>query len=378
MLRRSLSLRQAPKIDFFPNGACKITLDHPKALNAVSHDTVKPMRDLLFDHIANPATNKVTRAFVIRGAGAKAFCSGGDVVSIAKNTPNDVRAKFFYTEYQVNNAISEVHVPYVALWNGIVMGGGFGVSIHGSHRVASPQTLFAMPETAIGLFPDVGGSWILPRLPHEGLGLFLALSGTRLKGGDTFHAGLATSYARDVEHLDKIEDGILNGEKDVQGLIKEFSEPATAVPPFSLEKDLPKIKQYFGKHHTSLQSIVMGLKEATDDKWAQDLYNKLQFFSPTSIAVSYEAFQRGAACKTRAEMFEMEYRLVQQMANHHDFYEGVDALLLRKDKQPKWAPNSLDAVTSEQVGKMFEKRADNQPTWDPRTLEDDAFKGGYL
>merc|ERR1712000_484635 len=103
------------------------------------------------------------------------------------------------------------------------------------HRVASPQTLFAMPETAIGLFPDVGGSWILPRLPHEGLGLFLALSGTRLKGGDTFHAGLATSYARDVEHLDKIEDGILNGEKDVQGLIKEFSEPATAVPPFSLE-----------------------------------------------------------------------------------------------------------------------------------------------
>jgi enoyl-CoA hydratase/carnithine racemase len=384
MLRRSLTLRLPPKVDYFPNGSCKFTLDHPKALNAVSWETVQVIRDVLFAHLNNTitaSTPAVTRAFVIRGAGPKAFCSGGDVVSIAKNEPRDVRGKFFYTEYQVNHAIGEVRVPYVALWNGIVMGGGFGVSIHGSHRVATPQTLFAMPETAIGLFPDVGGSWVLPRLPHDGLGLYLALSGARLKGADTLHAGLATSFASNAEALDKIENGILTGSGPVEAIISEFSDKVTSssssVPPFSLQQELPNIQKYFGRHNKSLKSVLSGLRDAKDDKWAQDLYAKIQTFSPTSVAVSFEAFQRGAACKTRAEMFEMEFRLSQTMSNHNDFYQGVDALLLTKHKNPKWNPATLDEVTDEQIAKLFEKRSPNQPTWSTRALENDVFGDYY-
>ena len=365
----------APKIEKLPHGVCRITLDNEKSLNAVTHETVKHMRDLLLPHVAGDAAARaaVSKAFVIRGAGAKAFCAGGDVVSIAKQEPAGVRERFFYTEYQVNYAIGELSVPYIALWNGIVMGGGFGVSVHGSHRVCSPQTLFAMPETAIGLFPDVGGSWVLPRLPIDGLGLYLALSGARLKGADVVHAGLGTHYVTTPERLDLLEQRLVSPDgPSPRAAIAEHCESRNLLPAFSLAPHIDKIAKYFGKQHATLASVVGGLKASTDP-WAADIYKKLVAMSPTSVAVSFEAQRRGAKCATRAEMFAMEFCLSQSMANHHDFYEGVDALLLSKHKNPKWAPATLDEVDQAQVARMFDKFKPSQPTWDPTTPEAVAF-----
>lgn len=391
MLRRTLSQHMKPVVEHFPHGVTKLTLDNAKTLNAVDHETVQVMRNILFDRLNNKTQEK---AFVVRGGGPKAFCSGGDVVSIATNNPAGVRHKFFYTEYQVNHAIGElasIGVPYISLWNGIVMGGGFGVSIHGSHRVCSPRTLFAMPETAIGLFPDVGGSWVLPRLPHTGLGLYLALAGVRLKGADILHAGLGTSYVSSIEALDKLEAALLDASKSflldskrgnalesAAALIETIAEPKSQLPPFSLQPHLDKIQKYFGPQHATLPELLAGLEagSAAGDTFAAEALAKITKDSPTSVAVSYLAFQRGAKCSTRAEMFEMEYRLSQSMANHNDFYQGVDALLMSKSGAPKWQPASLAEVFKNPgaVEKLFEKREAAQPTWDPRTPEEVAFK----
>ncbi|CUG91721.1 enoyl-hydratase isomerase family protein, putative [Bodo saltans] len=216
MLRRCATLRNVDVKDFARTRL--VTLNREKALNALNVPMVAQMAKA---YIQEPHADPEA-VYVLKGAGAKAFCAGGDVVTLVRDA--NAQREFFYNEYQLNyHILSMKQQQQVALWDGIVMGGGVGVSIHGKYRVASEKALFAMPETSIGLFPDVGGSWFLPRLPNKAIGLYLSLTGQRLKGADLKHAGLATHYVAS-SLIPQLEEALCNVQKptEVAAILDDF------------------------------------------------------------------------------------------------------------------------------------------------------------
>uniref|UniRef100_A0A0K0E7U6 3-hydroxyisobutyryl-CoA hydrolase, mitochondrial n=1 Tax=Strongyloides stercoralis TaxID=6248 RepID=A0A0K0E7U6_STRER len=329
-----------------------ITLDRPKALNALNLEMVRE----IYPQMKEWNTKSSCSLVVIKGAGEKAFCAGGDVVSVTKSAKSngDIHKLFFKEEYQLNNLISKCKMPYVALIDGITMGGGCGLSINGRFRVSTERTLLAMPETALGLFPDVGGSYFLTRLPHN-LGMFLALTGYRLKGLDVYFSGMATHHVQSKD-LEVVENELLNlkdsecNDLTVDKLLKKFMPKEASVKEnFTLDPLLKKIESIFNAD--TYEGIIKNL-ENDNSEWSKSQLEILSKMSPTSLKITFEQLKRGKTME-HSEVFPMEYRLTQRFMEDFDFHEGCRAILIDKDRNPKWKPSSTSEVSDETVKKYF-------------------------
>lgn len=331
-----------PEVLFARDGvAGVITLNRPKALNALTLNMVRLMHPQLQAWAADDAVKLV----IIEGAGEKAFSAGGDIRALhdwGKARDHHV-IDFYREEYRLDNYIKHYPKPYIALMNGIDMGGGVGVSVNGSHRVASERLTFAMPETGIGLFPDVGGTYFLPRCPGA-VGMFLGLTGERLKASDAIYAGIADVFVAS-EHLSGLKAKLAAGES-FDSAAKEFSSDAGEAP---LKTHRDKIDQHFSKG--SVPEIIASLK-ADGGEWATKVLATLETKSPTSLLVTFGQIRAGAKLDF-AEAMKLEFRLTNRFMRGHDFYEGVRAIIIDKDQSPKWQPATLADVKASDVEAYF-------------------------
>ncbi|WP_084418506.1 enoyl-CoA hydratase/isomerase family protein [Henriciella litoralis] len=317
--------------------AGRITLNRPKALHALNLDMCELMTEAL---IAWQDDADVELIVVDHADGTRGFCAGGDIRMLQESGKADGQEarEFFASEYRLNTLIKEYNKPYVALQDGVTMGGGVGISVHGTYRVATPNTLFAMPESGIGLFPDVGGGWFLPRLDGA-TGMWLALTGARLKGEDVLAAGVATHFAEDPAGLaDKLcEDGV----SALDGLKTEASR--------SYAEHQEEIDACFGKD--SVEDIVAALETGSD--WAKAQAETLASKSPLTLKVAHRQLTEGGKMSDFRENMKMEYRIGGRLVCTENFIEGVRAVLIDKDHKPNWQPPTLEAVTPELVDSFF-------------------------
>jgi enoyl-CoA hydratase len=318
----------------------RITLNRPNVLNALDLDMIRAIAGALETWGEQPEVHAV----VIQGAGERAFCAGGDIRQIRELVlagRHEAVETFFVTEYALNQAIAEYPEPYVALIDGACMGGGIGVSVHGRIRVASEAALLAMPETAIGMFPDVGASYLLPRLPGA-LGMFLALTGTRMRGADAVHAGLATHYVPRAA-LPGLSAALA---RDGVAVVAAHAEP---LPPFSLAAEREAIDRCFGAE--SVPDILARLA-AEDNGWAREVAATLRSMSPSSLLWSFELLRRGAR-STLPQALATELALTRHVTRHHDYLEGVRAMVVDKDRRPQWRPARVEDVDPAEIAAMF-------------------------
>ncbi|XP_033473419.1 3-hydroxyisobutyryl-CoA hydrolase, mitochondrial [Epinephelus lanceolatus] len=328
-----------------------ITINRPKVLNALNLTMVQQ----IYPQLKKWENDNEIDIVIIRGAGGKAFCAGGDIraVTEAGKVGDPLAEDFFREEYILNNAIGSCRKPYIALIEGITMGGGVGLSVHGRFRVATEKTLFAMPETAIGLFPDVGGGYFLPRLRGK-LGLFLALTGFRLKGRDVQRAGVATHFveSKKIPDLEKeLVDLKSPSAEDVSKVLDSYQNQSSldSEKPFVLDKHMSDIDRLFSS--SSVEGIVQNLK-ADGSEFANKQAETLSKMSPTSLKITYRQLQAGATLSLQ-DVLVMEYRLSQACMRGCDFYEGVRAVLVDKDQNPKWNPSTLEEVSEQAVEQCF-------------------------
>lgn len=332
------------------------TLNRPQALNALTHDMVKA----LFDQLTQWAGLNAVKAVMVRSDSEKAFCAGGDIRWLYENAKQDpARAcQFFWDEYRNNALIYHYPKPYVALIDGIVMGGGVGISVHGDFRIAGDRTLFAMPETGIGIFPDIGGGHFMPRL-HDGVGLYYALTGARAKAADCMASGIATHYTP-TDKMDALERALLetplttHAHADIEAVLDSFADDPGHAPINDQRSDI---------HHCfegaeTLDDAVARLRASSSD-FAKDTIAILARMSPTSLRLTFEQMKRGRSLDFD-DVMRMEYRIVSRVMRGHDFFEGVRALLVDKDKNPIWSPDKLDAVSDNQIMSYFETLDDEE------------------
>ena len=327
-----------------------ITLNRPKALNALTFGMVKAFRSQMKEWESDTGV----RAVLVKGAGERAFCAGGDVRWVHETARRalDEAAVFFHEEYRNNAAIFHFPKPYIALIDGIVMGGGVGISIHGDFRIAGDKTLFAMPETGIGLFPDVGGGYFMSRLAG-GLGQYFGLTGARARAADCLAAGFATHYCPS-DQMDELEAVLLAAELKSDPY-KEVDEMLAAAGKDPGRGDLDEIRGKIAdlfEHSQSVDDLFSRLNKDESD-FAIATLKTLKQMSPLSLKVTFEQMQRGAKLDFD-DVMRMEYRLVRRILQGKDFFEGVRAQLIDKDKTPKWDPADLTAVTDEMVAAHFE------------------------
>ena len=329
-----------------------VTLNRPKVLNALTYTMVKQ----LHPQLEQWAGDDTITAVVIQAAGEKAFCAGGDIRVLhdqgKAGSPEVIN--FYRDEYRLNRYIKRYRKPYVALMSGINMGGGVGVSVNGSHRVASERLTFAMPETGIGLFPDVGGTYFLPRCPGE-VGMYLGLTGSRLKVADAVYAGIADAFVPADRHealLARLVDG-----EAVDAAIATEIEATDAAPLAELQG---QIDAAFSAD--SVDDILQRL-DADASEWATKTAETIRSKSPLSTRVAYGQIRAGAELDFE-DCMSLEFRLTNRFMAAPDFYEGVRAVVIDKDQAPKWQPASLDAVTDEQVAGYFASLGENELTFD--------------
>ncbi|GJJ68219.1 3-hydroxyisobutyryl-CoA hydrolase [Entomortierella parvispora] len=326
-------------------------LNRPKALNALNLSMVRNMTPQLQAWDASD----LCKVIVIKGSGEKAFCAGGDVrqvVELAQNKKHDEALAFFAEEYKLNHMIATLKTPFVAILNGITMGGGVGLSVHAPFRIATEKTLFAMPETNIGLFPDVGGSFFLPRLDGE-TGTYLGLVGTRLKGIDTVYAGIATHYVPS-ERLVALEDRLSELETDNHDVINMAIEDFVSEPlhdhKYAISDNRNAIDRCF--RFNTIEEIVAALEQENTD-FAKKTLKTLRSVSPTSLKITLQQIREGAHLGI-ADCFRMEHQLARECLYGNDFAEGVRALLIDKTNEPHWQPPTIEAVDREQMlGQYF-------------------------
>jgi enoyl-CoA hydratase/carnithine racemase len=320
--------------------AGRIRLNRPKALNALDLDMIAQVHAALEDFAADPTIHLV----ILEAAGGKAFSAGGDIRAIREaSLAGDAAGieAFFASEYRLNQAIADFRKPWVSLIDGICMGGGLGLSVHGSHRIATERAVFAMPETSIALFPDIGATYFLPRLPGA-LGFYLAVTGARLVGADGVHGGIATHYVPSARIAALGEALAADGVAALAG----FAE----VPPqFSLASERAFIDDVFGA--ATVAEIVAKL-EASTSGFAQTALAAMRGASPSSIHWSFEALRRGARSNL-PQCLAREFALVRKVALSAEFHEGVRAILVDKDRQPRWSPASLEAVDPAVIAAVF-------------------------
>lgn len=325
-----------------------ILLQRPEAFNALTLE----MCQALHQQLKLWAADDRVFAVVIRSDHPKAFCAGGDIRWLYEQGQKNPEAAAAFTrcEYAMNLAISQFPKPYIALMDGITMGGGVGVSIHGSHRVASDRTLFAMPETGIGFFPDVGASHFLNRCPGE-TGLYLALTGQRLRAADLLFTGLADYCVPHSEHaavLERLQN--LNPQTDVFAQVTDCLQRDHLDPGESrLAAQQTTIDTFFAAD--ALDQLFQQLTDS-EAAWAQETAQLLRQKSPTSLWVTQTAMRQGRSLDL-ADCLAMEHGVSRQFFQTPDFYEGVRAVVIDKDQAPKWSPNKIEAVTTQAVASFF-------------------------
>ncbi|KAB7648313.1 enoyl-CoA hydratase/isomerase family protein [Polymorphobacter fuscus] len=316
-----------------------ITLNRPEALNALNLAMARTIHRALFNAAADPDVERI----VIEGAGDRAFCAGGDVALLARRGREDkaLYEGFFHDEYRMNQTIARIPTPYVAILDGVTMGGGVGLSIHGPFRVVTERTLFAMPETGIGLIPDVGGTHALARLPGQ-IGTWLALTGARLKAADCLYAEIATHYVPS-DRLPVLRDLLAENAEPVEDILETLHGSAGL-------SSLPALRDGIDYHfgHDSVEAILASLDEGDD--WAQAQAAIIRRMSPTSCKLTLAGL-RSAADESIEDALITEYRMVCEIRNGHDFFEGVRAQLLDKDRNPLWSPARLEDVTDEDIAR---------------------------
>jgi enoyl-CoA hydratase len=332
-----------------------VTLNRPKALNAVTHAMVLALRAQL-DRWADDAS--VTRV-VVTAAGERAFSAGGDIralYDLGKAGKHDEALQFWRDEYPLNAAIKNYRKPYIALIDGIVMGGGVGVSVHGSHRVAGDRFSFAMPEVGIGFFPDVGATWFLPRMPGE-LGAYCALTGERFGIADAIGGAIATHRIPSVHFAALLE--ALTGTVSVDAVLAAFSASAGEGP---ITARRPAIDRLFaGDMVENILAAIdtEAMSGSGDAEWAQKTAATIRTKSPLSLKLALAQVRRGKTWDFETCM-RMEFRIVSRVIHGHDFYEGVRAVIVDKDNKPRWRPPTLADVGEAEVEHHFAPLANSE------------------
>jgi enoyl-CoA hydratase len=328
-----------------------VTLNRPKAMNALTH----AMALALEAQLDVWAEDKAVRVVAICGAGERAFCAGGDIRALhAAGPENGARNFAFYAdEYRLNTKIKRYPKPYVAFMDGVVMGGGVGVSVHGARRIAGEATLFAMPETGIGLFPDVGGTWFLPRLPGE-VGMWLALTGARLRAADAVAAGICDLHIPRARHEDALAAlahaaSGATADDALAAIDAALGAVATAPEGGGLAALRPQIDRLFAGD--SVEAILAALAQDGSD-WALKQRDAILTKSPTTTRIAFRQLREGAALDFE-ECMRLEYRLARFCMTHPDFYEGVRALIVDKDNAPRWSPPTLAEADAASVAPAF-------------------------
>ncbi|WP_041582981.1 enoyl-CoA hydratase/isomerase family protein [Bartonella australis] len=326
-------------ISFIKEGCAGIVkLTRPSALNALNHQMVLSLTKAL----ETWAIDDDVLCVLIEGEG-RAFCAGGDVVEIYRMGPIDSSYQYFSDEYRLNAYIKDFPKPYISFLNGIWMGGGVGISVYGSHRIVTENTLFAMPESAIGFFPDAGASFFLPPIPSH-FGVYLALTGACIKWGDCLNLGLATHAVPECS-LNTIRKAIV-----------EQGDPTPALKKQAITRDYETsseiryvIDTCFGVSTLEKCMELLCKKELT---FTKECYNTLQLRSPISLKIAWRQMKQSSP-QTLKECVKIENRIAHHMINNHDFYEGVRAILIDKDRKPKWQLDKLSAVTNEIIESYF-------------------------
>lgn len=338
---------EAPVLLETRNGLGRIVLNRPKALNSLDLEMVNMIAPRLAEWAADPAIGAV----LVEGAGDRAFCAGGDIRALYDRRGGDFGAEFYGTEYLLNIAIKNFPKPYIALMDGVTMGGGVGLSVHGSHRIASERTLFAMPETGIGFFPDVGGGWFLPRCPGE-LGMFLGLTGYRMKAADCLEAGVCDAHIpsnRLDAFIEELADSDDKSPAAVDAIIADFTEPTEA--PAALTAHRETIDRIFAAD--TVEAIFDGLGDDATD-WTNTIATMLGGKSPTALKVTHRLIREGAAMTRFEDHMAMEFRLACHFYAGNDLFEGIRAVIVDKDNAPSWRPADLASVGEADVAAYFE------------------------
>lgn len=328
--------------------AGRITLDRPRALNSLTHAMVRRIDAALTDWERDPAV----RTVALTGAGERGLCAGGDIRAIYEDArvQGGESAAFWRDEYRLNARIARFPKPYVAVMDGIVMGGGVGLSAHGSVRVVTERSRVAMPETGIGFVPDVGGTYLLARAPGE-LGTHLALTGGSVSGGDALLCGLADHFVPS-EHL----PGLLH---DLAGAPAEdvVARYARQAPPGELEAARSWIDRCYAA--TAVEEIIERLR-ADGSPGAKEAAEALEGRSPTSLKVTLAALRRARRLDSLERVLEQEYRVSCACLATPDLVEGVRAQVVDKDRRPRWSPASLAEVTGADVERFFALRGEDE------------------
>jgi enoyl-CoA hydratase len=329
-----------------------VTLNRPQALNALSYSMVLALRAQLRDWEGDGAIARV----VIRAAGDRAFCAGGDIralYDLHKTGRTDEAVDFWRKEYPLNAAIRDYPKPYVALVDGICMGGGVGVSMHGAYRVAGDRFSFAMPEVGIGFFPDVGATYLLPRLPDR-TGTYLALTGNRLGPDDACALGLATHRVPSAK-LGPLTEALC-ADEPVEALLAAHAVAPGGAP---LAQHRAVIERAFAGE--TVEAVLAALdREAAGSAFAREQATLIRSKCPLSLKIAHEQMQRGGSLDMH-EAMRTEFRIVSRVARGYNFYEGVRATVLDKDNTPRWRPASLAEVSAMDVAGYFAPLAEELP-----------------
>ena len=323
--------------------AGRISLNRPAAIHALTTEMCFGMTEALkaWEH------DDAVQAILIDHSEGRGFCAGGDIRMLAESGAKDGKdaREFFWNEYRLNHQLFTYDKPVVAFMDGITMGGGVGISQPARFRVATENTRFAMPETGIGLFPDVGGGWYLPRLEGR-VGQFLALTGARIDGAECLALGLATHYLP-AEKLEEAKERIAERPGRIAGILGDLSVTA---PDARITANIDKINRLFASDR--YEDILEAL-EKDDSDWAQKERDTLGTKSPQTCKVALRQLKEGAEMPDFASQIKQEYAIGAHVVGRHDFLEGVRALIIDKDNAPKWDPPTPEGVTDAMIDEIF-------------------------
>jgi enoyl-CoA hydratase len=325
-----------------------IRLNRPKAINAVTLEMFRDVNKALDSFEADPDVAVI----LLEGAGDRGLCAGGDIRALweSSKVKGDLGKILWREEYILNARIKKFPKPYVAFMDGIVMGGGVGLSAHSGHRVVTEKTKLAMPEVGLGFFPDVGGTWLLSHSPGE-IGTYFGLTGQTMNGPDAIYAGFADAVVPSAklpalrEALTKVRAGATSA--DIKALIDGFATGETSGPVAAMQSN---IDRWFG--HDRMQGIVAALQRDGSEA-AQATLKTLSEKSPRGMVVTLKLLRLARSAKSLEECLVREYRAALEVFASDDFREGVRAAVIDKDRQPKWSPPRIEDVTPEMVAPYF-------------------------
>ncbi|GJD33519.1 enoyl-CoA hydratase/isomerase family protein [Methylobacterium aerolatum] len=322
----------------------RIRLNRPKALNALNHGMVGLIDAALDRFAADPAVTAV----LLTGEGERALCAGGDLRSLYEN-PTDAAAPFWRDEYRLDSRIAAYEKPFVAVMDGITMGGGVGLSGHAAHRIVTERSRVAMPETGIGYLPDVGGTWLLPRAPGE-LGTYLGLTGAQIGAADAILCGMADAFIPSAALPDLIA-ALVEGQEPEAAIARSAKDPGPA--PLAAHRGV--IDRCFA--FDMMDEIVAAL-DADGSDFARETKATLAAKSPSSLVLTLCLLRLGRAAPTLEACLEREFHASLALLEEGDFREGIRAVVIDKDKSPRWTPPSLDQVDPARIASWLEPRAE--------------------